>query len=113
MSLATSLVILLMAAVLEAGGDALLRLGIHAGPGRKPIFFVAGALILFAYGYTVNAPQWDFGRLLGIYVVFFFVVAQVLSWLVFQQRPTAPVLLGGGFIIVGGAIMAAGSRLPL
>ena len=113
MNLATSLAILFLAAVLEAGGDALMRLGLHAAPGRRPLLFVAGALVLFAYGYTVNAPAWDFGRLLGIYVVFFFVVAQALAWLVFQQKPGTPVLLGGAFIVTGGIILTAGSRLPL
>jgi drug/metabolite transporter superfamily protein YnfA len=113
MNLATSLVFLVLAALLEAGGDALMRLGIHAGPGRKLLYFAAGALVLFAYGYTVNAPQWDFGRLLGVYVVLFFLVAQVLAWAVFQQKPSPAILLGGGFIVLGGLIITAGSRLPL
>lgn len=113
MNLPTSLVILLVAALLEAGGDALLRLGMHAAPGRRLLFFAAGALFLFVYGYTVNTPQWDFGRLLGIYVVFFYVVAQVLAWVVFQQKPTPSILVGGAFIIAGGVIMTAGSRLSL
>jgi hypothetical protein len=72
-----AVLILFLAAVLEAGGDALVRSALHApvGSSRKPLFFLLGAVILFAYGYLVNAPDWDFGRLLGIYVVFFFVVA--------------------------------------
>jgi hypothetical protein len=32
----------------------------------------AAAIILFAYGLTVNAPPWDFGKLLGLYVVISF-----------------------------------------
>ena len=63
------------------------------------------------YGYVVNAPSWDFGRLLGVYVVFFFLVAQALSWAVFGQRPDASVLAGGGFIVVGG--VDHGRRLTL
>jgi small multidrug resistance family-3 protein len=35
----------------------------------------------------VNAPPWDFGKLIGIYVVFFFSIAQLISWLVFKQIP--------------------------
>ena len=53
----------------------------------RALFWAAGALVLFTYGYVVNAPPWDFGRLLGIYVVFFFVVAQVN--LVGGVRPAA------------------------
>jgi len=49
--------------------------------------------VLFAYGGVVNAP-WDFGRLLGVYVVFFFVVAQAIAWAVFGQVPSPRLLLG-------------------
>jgi small multidrug resistance family-3 protein len=66
-----------------------------------------GAVILFGYGYLVNAPDWDFGRLLGVYVVFFFVIAQLISWSVFAQRPTTPILLGGACIVAGGLIISA------
>jgi drug/metabolite transporter superfamily protein YnfA len=107
----TALLILLAAAVLEAGGDALVRSGIHApAPRTRLLFWLAGAAVLFAYGYVVNAPPWDFGRLLGIYVVFFFVVAQVISWAVFKQPPDRFVLIGGASIVVGGLIVSAGSR---
>lgn len=107
----TALLILLAAALLEAGGDALVRSGIHASAsGARLLFWLAGALVLFSYGYVVNAPPWDFGRLIGIYVVFFFVVAQVISWAAFSQKPDRFVLVGGCFVIVGGLIMSAGSR---
>ena len=88
-----AVLVLFLAAVLEAGGDALVRSALHspAGSARKILFFLFGALVLFAYGYVVNAPDWDFGRLLGIYVVFFFVVAQLIGWLVFHQTPAPAV----------------------
>ena len=73
------------------------------------VLFAVGALVLFSYGYVVNAPSWDFGRLLGIYVVFFFVVAQLISWIVFHQRPSTGVLIGGAFIIIGGVIISYSS----
>jgi hypothetical protein len=91
MSRTTALCVLFLAAILEAGGDALIRVGLHAHPGRTRIGFLSlGALVLFSYGYSVNTPQWDFGKLLGIYVVFFFVVAQLISWLAFNQPPHEP-----------------------
>lgn len=102
-----ALVVLFLAAVLEAGGDALVRTGLEAGTaGRKIALFAAGAVVLFAYGYAVNAPRWDFGRLIGIYVVFFFVIAQAISWLAFGQKPSVPILVGGSFIVVGGLIIS-------
>jgi small multidrug resistance family-3 protein len=110
MSLPLTLFILFVAALLEAGGDALVRKGLHASTAyARSVFFLFGALVLFAYGYVVNSPPWDFGRLLGVYVVFFFVAAQLISSLVFQQVPSTTVLIGGLFIIVGGAIVSIGS----
>ena len=69
-------------------------------------FLVSGAVVLALYGFTVNIPHWDFGKLLGIYVVFFFLVAQVLAKVRFNQAPTAPIYVGGALITVGGMIIA-------
>src|ERR1700760_1382575 len=72
------LAVLTLAAALESGGDALVRFGLHAPALPMRIgFMAAGALVLFTYGVTVNLPPWDFGRLLGVYVALFFVVAQL------------------------------------
>ena len=102
-----TLLLLFTAALLEAGGDALVRLGLHSSAlPIRVMLFVSGGLILFSYGYVVNAPPWDFGRLLGVYVVFFFVIAQLISWIVFHQRPSTSVLVGGAFIIAGGIIIS-------
>jgi small multidrug resistance family-3 protein len=62
---------------------------------------------------VVNAPAWDFGRLLGLYVVFFFWIAQGISTVAFRQPPSPAVLLGGGFISIGGLIIAMANRQPL
>jgi drug/metabolite transporter (DMT)-like permease len=108
MSRTVSLLILLFAAVLEAGGDALVRSSMHASTmATRLAFLTLGAIVLCAYGYAVNRPPWDFGRLIGIYVVFFFLVAQGISWLVFRQRPTGPIVIGGAFVVAGGLIMSA------
>jgi small multidrug resistance family-3 protein len=107
----TALPLLFVAALLEAGGDAVVRFGLHASPtARRIAFLSAGGLILFGYGCVVNAPPWDFGRLLGIYVVFFFLIAQAIGWLVFGQVPTRGIWLGGLFIAIGGAIISATAR---
>lgn len=106
MSQTSALAVLLFAAVLEAGGDALVRAGLQTSSTvTRLAFFTAGAAVLFAYGYVVNKPAWDFGKLLGIYVVCFFVVAQLVSWLAFNQPPSRSTVIGGAFIVAGGVIM--------
>jgi drug/metabolite transporter (DMT)-like permease len=102
----TTFLVLLAAALLEAGGDALVRKGLHSPALLRLGFLLAGAIVLFAYGYTVNVLPWDFGRLLGIYVVFLFVVAQIVGWLAFGQIPTARIVLGGACISTGGLIIS-------
>jgi len=99
--------LLLLAAVLEAGGDAMVRKGLHATASARIAFLLAGAVLLFAYGYFVNTPPWNFGRLLGVYIVFFFVVAQAVGWVFFGQAPTAGTLLGGALIVAGGIVVFA------
>jgi small multidrug resistance family-3 protein len=106
MTIFKTLAVLFAAALLEAGGDALIRKGMHASATLRAGFLAAGAVILFAYGWVVNTPPWDFGRLLGVYVVFFFVVAQIINWAAFGQVPSARVVLGGACIIVGGLIIS-------
>jgi drug/metabolite transporter superfamily protein YnfA len=101
-----TLAVLCAAALLEAGGDALVRKGLHAPASFRLLFLLSGAGVLFAYGWAVNTPPWDFGRLLGVYVVLFFVVAQAINWLAFGQVPTIRVLLGGACIIAGGLIIS-------
>ncbi len=94
-----------LAALLEAGGDAVIRRGLH---GRSVVLLVAGAAILFAYGVVVNTAPWEFGRLLGVYVAVFFVMAQVLDAVMFGARPSVSILIGGALIVAGGLVVAAG-----
>jgi small multidrug resistance family-3 protein len=102
----TTLLLLTVAAGLEAGGDALARTALHAHAGVVRLgCFAAAALVLFTYGVTVNLPPWDFGRLLGVYVALFFVVAQLINYFAFGVVPSQPVLAGGALILAGGLLM--------
>jgi hypothetical protein len=96
-----TIVILVTASCLEVGGDALIRLGL-AGPGY---WMAAGSILLVAYGFLVNQSGLDFNRLMGIYIALFFVVSQVISFLLFKQIPDDRMLVGGGFIVTGGLLM--------
>jgi drug/metabolite transporter superfamily protein YnfA len=95
------LIILIVAAALEVGGDALVRIGL----GGRSYFIAAGGIALFAYGILVNQSGLDFNRLMGLYIAIFFVVSQVISLILFRQIPDDRLLLGGGFIVVGGLLM--------
>src|SRR5271169_2740749 len=107
MTRGTAILVLLIASLLEAGGDALIRGALRSSEGAiRALLFVAGAVVLFAYGCVVNAPGWEFGRLLGLYVVFFFAMAQLIAWLAFGQLPTRSLLIGGALIVSGGLVIA-------
>ena len=98
-----TLLVLLLAAVLEVGGDALLRAGLK---GKGALLLAAGAAALILYGVLVNLTALDFGRLMGVYIVLFFVISQLTAVLLFHERPPLPVLLGGLLVICGGIIMS-------
>ena len=96
------LLLLILAALLEVGGDALIRHGLER---RAAIFLASGALTLVCYGFMVNLTKLDFSRLMGLYIVIFFLVAQAVSVLAFGEKISRPVFLGGGCIVLGGVLM--------
>jgi hypothetical protein len=62
-----------VAAVLEVGGDGAIRRGLTGGA-REWLFLGAGLLV--AYGFFINLNRTlDFSRLLGLYIVLFFIVS--------------------------------------
>ena len=105
------LALLALATSLEASGDAIIRIGLrpHAMPMRV-LLMLAGAVILFGYGVALNLAPLDWGRLIGAYVATFFVVGQIINLVVFSTAPTLPIVVGGIFIIAGGAIVTLWRR---
>ena len=102
-----ALLILLLAAFLEAYGDSSFQTALYSSSGiSRTMAFLCGAASLAAYGLVVNAPRWDFGKLLGVYVVLFFLVAQVVARVRFGQVPTLPIFVGGTLIVAGGLIIS-------
>jgi small multidrug resistance family-3 protein len=98
--------ILLIAASLEVFGDACFQSGLYRSSGAtRASWFVGGVGILAGYGLFVNLPQWDFGKLLGVYVALFFLVAQIVAKVRFGQSPTTPILVGGTLIVAGGLVI--------
>jgi small multidrug resistance family-3 protein len=85
------LCLLLVATTLEAGGDAVVRVGLY-------------------HGVVLNQAPFDFGRLIGAYVATFFVVGQVINLVAFGTPPSVPVAVGGLLIIFGGAVITLWDR---
>lgn len=100
------LVLLLIATVLEAGGDAVIRVAIYKHVGLIRIaLFLAGAALLLSYGTLLNLAPLDFGRVVGLYLATLFVVWQMINFVAFRTLPTMPTLVGGALVIAGGAII--------
>jgi len=90
--------VLIVAAVLEIGGDALVRRGMES---RSWMFaLVAASLVI--YGVVVNRGGLDFGRLMGVYIAVFFVISQIVTMIVYRELPALRTIVGGTFIVVGG-----------
>ncbi len=98
--------LLLVATTLEAGGDAVVRAGLHhQTTGARVLLLLLGGIMLFCYGVVLNQAPFDFGRLIGVYVAMFFVVGQAINLVAFRTPPSIPVIVGGLLIIVGGAVI--------
>lgn len=100
------LVLLLIATALEVSGDAVIRMAIynHVGVIRIALF-LAGATLLFGYGSFLNCAPLEFGRVVGLYIATLLVVWQLINFIAFRTLPTMPILVGGGLVIAGGAII--------
>ena len=101
-------VLLVVSALLEVGGDAGMRTGLQG----KQAGFGIGAILLISYGLIVNLTKLDFSKLMGIYIAIFFVVSQILAVLVFKEKIHPPVLIGGALIIAGGCVMTFWQTTP-
>jgi hypothetical protein len=99
--------VLTVAAFLEVFGDSFFQVGFYRSSGTgRVLALLAGVAVLAAYGSVVNIPRWDFGKLLGVYVVLFFLMAQLVARVRFGQSPTPPIYAGGALIVAGGLVMA-------
>lgn len=99
--------VLALAAFLEAWGDSFFQSGFYRASGYGRLFAIlAGTVVLAAYGSAVNIPRWDFGRLIGAYVVLFFLMAQIIARVRFGQSPSPAIYVGGALIASGGLVIA-------
>jgi small multidrug resistance family-3 protein len=99
--------LLIVATSLEVTGDALVRIGLGRSlVAVKGVYFLAGAALLFGYGFMLNTAPLEFHKVVGIYIATLFVVWQIVSFLVFRSVPNIPILIGGALIVAGGLVVA-------
>jgi len=104
-----ALFVMAIAALLETYGDSCFQSALYRASGMsRALAFAGGAVSLAAYGLVVNTPRWEFGKLIGVYVVIFFLLAQIVARIRFGQAPTLPIWIGGALIVAGGAIISFG-----
>ena len=99
--------VFIVAAILEVGGDAVVRKGLRGG-GLMVIF--VGCAMLGSYGVVVNMVKWDFSKLLGVYVAVFAFTSVLFGRFVFEETVPSATWIGLIVIICGGMIIQFGSN---
>ncbi len=96
------------AAILEVGGDAVVRKGLR---GNSLLIILAGCAILGFYGIVVNTVKWDFSKLLGVYVAVFAVISVLVGRFVFEENVPNATWVGLAVIVCGAMIIQFGNRI--
>ncbi len=106
--------ILLVAAILEVAGDAIIREALHRWEaGWKmfaPVLLIAGVALLGAYGVFINTTPLNFATTLGLYVAFFGVVGAIVGS-IRDRSVDLWTLTGVAIIVIGGLVINHGERL--
>lgn len=100
---------LIAATALEVSGDAVVRIALYGHAGVTPIrigLFLLGAVLVFGYATFLNLAPLEFREVVGLYIATLFIVWQVINFAFFRTLPTLPILIGGGLIVAGGAIVS-------
>jgi len=103
-------IIFIAAAILEVGGDAVVRKGLR---GSGLLVILMGAAMLGLYGVVVNTVRWDFSRLLGVYVAVFALISVLCGRFVFDENIPGSTWIGLVVIICGGMIIQFGDKISI
>ena len=99
--------VFICAAILEVGGDAVVRKGLR-GSGLTVILI--GCAMLGSYGVIVNTVKWDFSKLLGVYVAVFAVISVLFGRFVFDEAIPKTTWIGLAAIVCGAMIIQYGDK---
>jgi drug/metabolite transporter superfamily protein YnfA len=100
--------VLLIAALFEVAGDAVIRRGMRGG---GALVVLIGFVMLGTYGVVVNLLGWEFSRLFGVYVAVFATVAVLVGRFVFQEVVPISTWTGLAVVVVGGLIIQFGPSI--
>ena len=99
--------IFIAAAILEVLGNVMIRKGSYES---GLVSIITGFLLLGCYGLVVNLVQWDFSRLLGVYVAAFAVVSVLCGRFAFGERVPVSTWIGLLIIVAGGLVIQFGKE---
>jgi small multidrug resistance family-3 protein len=99
--------IFIAAAILEVMGNVMIRKGSYE---RGLVSVISGFVILGCYGLVVNLLQWDFSRLLGVYVSVFALLSVLCGRFVFSEDVPASTWIGLLIIVAGGLVIQFGEE---
>ena len=98
---------LVVATVAESFGDATIRIGLFERTGAARLTTIlGGGVLLLIYGLMLNFAPLPFARVVGFYIATLFLVWQVVTFVTFRTIPSAPVLVGGALIVIGGLVVS-------
>jgi small multidrug resistance family-3 protein len=101
------LLVMVAAAALEVGGDALIRRGLTTA---GPMLIVAGFITLGSYGIVVNQLALDFSVLLGAYVGVFAIISVLFGRYFFEEHVGLTTWIGLGVVLLGSATIYYGQQ---
>jgi small multidrug resistance family-3 protein len=96
------------AAILEVGGDAIVRKGLR---GSNLIIIMTGCAMLGFYGVVVNTVKWDFSKMLGVYVAIFALISVLFGRFMFKENIPNTTWIGLIIIICGAMIIQFGNKI--
>jgi small multidrug resistance family-3 protein len=97
---------MIFAAVLEVGGDAVIRAGLR---GHAWAVVALGAVGLGAYGVVINLLPMDFSKVLAGYVAFFALVSIAFGHIIFREAIPRSTWVGVSIMLIGSAVVQLGA----
>jgi small multidrug resistance family-3 protein len=100
-----ALLVLVVASILEVGGDAIIRKGLR---GSGLLIVLIGFVVLGGYGVVVNLLHLDFSRLLGAYVGIFALTSVLFGKIAFGEQIATSTWAGLAVVMLGSLIIQFG-----